>query len=215
MHTIKSNCKLSLLSYCSASKVLSENVSLASCETVDVPPPPCNVSASEVTDHNDVQNKTPVGSSPVDQKEDSAARIAEAGISIAVVSSEQGIDPCPVTGTEKQQSCDTSSQLLCETVDNCLKTVETPGTGKVSKPGKTLGDNQECTEEMDASPALHEPTAKQDEQLHPSLKISGDLEFNYSTFENFFHILHFVLWLICYLSLEKVICIIYQICKFL
>ncbi|KAF7810103.1 uncharacterized protein G2W53_036846 [Senna tora] len=158
----------------SASKVLSENASLASYETVDIPPSSSNASAHEVMV---VHRKTsPVGSSSVDEKEDFATRVAEeAGISTPVVSSQKETAPCPVIGTEKQESFDASRQLVCETVDNSLKTVETCGTQKASKPQKTLGDNQECAKEMDISPVLPEPTAKQDDDVNPSLTISGDM----------------------------------------
>ncbi|XP_054809968.1 uncharacterized protein LOC129311623 isoform X2 [Prosopis cineraria] len=157
----------------SASKDLLD-VSLASCGTVDVQPASCNVSSQKVSDQNDVQRKTsPVGSNSVDEKEDSASRIAEeTRIYTSILSSQQGTIPCPVTGTE-QQSCDISRQLSCETVDNGTKIVETCCTGNISEPQKTINHSKERAKEMDASPFLNEPTTKQ--EVNPSSKISGDL----------------------------------------
>lgn len=172
---------------------------MPSCETIDIPPLSSNVSIHEGTDHEDVQAKaSPVMSTSIDEKGDSAIRIAEeSGKSTTVVSSELGTVPGPVIESEKQQSCDASSQALCETIDNCLKFAEASTTEKVSKPQKTLDDNG-VAKEMDISPVLHEPTAIKHDEGNPSLKNSGDLKFWLPTFEILFHILCILLWFICY-----------------
>ncbi|XP_028785873.1 uncharacterized protein LOC114741775 isoform X6 [Neltuma alba] len=157
----------------SASEALVD-VSFASCGTVDVQSS-CNVSTQKVVDQNGVQRKTsPAGSNPVVKKEESDPRVAEeAHLSTPVVSSELGTVPCPVIGTE-HQSCGTSRQLSCETVESCTKNVETCAIGNVSEPLKTINRNQESAKEMDASPSLPKLAAKQDE-VNPHSKISGDM----------------------------------------
>ncbi|KAK4260388.1 hypothetical protein QN277_003511 [Acacia crassicarpa] len=155
----------------SAAKALFRDVSLTSCATADVQPH-CNVSAQKGTDQKDVQKKA-VASNSVDDKEDTAAGVSkEAPVSTPIVSSEQGTIPCTVIRTD-HQTCDTSRQLSCETVDSSTKIVETCAAGNIIEPQKTINHNQESSKEMDVSPSLHKLTAKQDE-LNPDLKISAD-----------------------------------------
>lgn len=178
---------VSFSSYFSASQFISENISSTSCE-IDVPPPPSRVlSTHEVADRNEIQRMTPVESVSFDEKVDSEAKNP-------VGSTEQEIALCPVIGTEKHNVSDTSRQLSCETVSNCLQNLGANATVKIGEPQGTLSDNvnQECTKEVGVAPVLCESTEKQGDEVtvpfindgkeaikenhHKSpLKISGNL----------------------------------------
>ncbi|KAI4327133.1 hypothetical protein L6164_019632 [Bauhinia variegata] len=168
----------------SASQVVLENTSLTSSEMKDVPSPSRN-------------ETTPVGSSHVNEKEHSVAKIAEkADISTTVGSSEKETAPFPVSETDKHQSCDNSGQLLCETVNVCPQNMGNDITEKISETQGPHSDKviQECTKESGASPQLRESISEQGDEVTVSFdklgkenvqenydklpsKISGDILF--------------------------------------
>lgn len=106
-----------------------------------------------------------VASASVDVKEDSEAKIAEEiVVPLPVGTSEQGVDHCPITGTEKQKNSDTSRQLSCETASSCLQNLGTAATEKIGEPQETLSDNkvdQECTQEVSVAAVLCKSIEKQ------------------------------------------------------
>ncbi|KAE9613141.1 putative Agenet-like domain-containing protein [Lupinus albus] len=136
--------------YSSASQIILENSTLASSEIIDIPPPSMkDVSTHEITGHNDFQRINPVVCSFVDEKEESASKLAEkTSISIPLGSSDKETAPCPDIETEKRHSYDTSGQQLCET---------------------------ECTEEIGRSPVSRELTEKRSDGIAVSI-IKNDKE---------------------------------------
>ncbi|RDY01753.1 hypothetical protein CR513_14880, partial [Mucuna pruriens] len=98
---------------------------------------------------------------------------------LPVGSSEQETAPCPVTRTERQDFLDTSRQLLCKTVSNCVTTASE----KKDEPQETpsVKVDQECTKEVGVAAVLCESIEKegdkeaiQENHDKSSSKISGD-----------------------------------------
>lgn len=121
-----------------------------------------------VADHHEIQKMIQkmklVGSASVEEKEDSEVKITEeAGISFPVVSSEQEVDPCPVTVTEKQK--------LCETASSCLQNMVTTATEKIGEPQEILSDkvDQECTKEVGVAAVLCESIEKHGNEVTVSV----------------------------------------------
>ncbi|XP_019445049.1 PREDICTED: uncharacterized protein LOC109348895 isoform X2 [Lupinus angustifolius] len=165
--------------YSSASQIISENSRLPSCDIIDIPPPSLkDVSTHEITVHNDFQRINLVVCSSVDEKEESASKIAEkTSISTPLGSSDKETAPCPDTETEKLHSSDTSGQLLCETVNDCLHNVGTCGTSNTDEPqgSPDVKVFQEYTEEIGRSPVSCKLTEKRSDGIEVS-SIKNDKE---------------------------------------
>ena len=86
-------------------------------------------------------------------------------MSAPVGSSEEDTAPSPISGTGKRSS-DTSRQLSCETVSDCLHNVRgTSGTVNIGEPQGTIDDKviKGCTNEVGMASVLRESTDKQDD----------------------------------------------------
>lgn len=127
----------------------------------------------EVTGQGETQRMKLVGSASVDEKEDSEAKIAEeVDVPLPVGSSEQEVDHCPATGTEKQKNSDTSRQLSCETASSFLQNLGTTAAEKIGEPQETLSDNkidQECTKQVGVAAVLCKSIEKQGDEVSVSL----------------------------------------------
>ncbi|XP_012574498.1 protein SWOLLEN 1-like isoform X3 [Cicer arietinum] len=145
----------------SASQVVSENISLTSCEIMNDTPPSEVVSTHGATGDNNVQRVTTVELSSSEGKEEIDMKIAEeAGIPIIARSSEQEIAPCPVKETEKLH---TSGHLICDMESDSMLGVGMHDAAKIGEPQKTIDDKatQECTKEISKPPVLCESSEKQ------------------------------------------------------
>ncbi|KAL2669113.1 hypothetical protein AAZV13_01G168000 [Glycine max] len=156
----------------SVSQVVSENNSLTSHEIVDIPPSSKVVSTHEVTSHNEFQGITPVGYSSAEEKREFTAKAEEAGTSTLVGSSELETAPCPVTGTEKHHSSDTSRLLLRDS--DCQHNVGTSAI-KIGEPQGTANDKviQECAKETGMPQVLCASSEKQSDGVTVSLVKDG------------------------------------------
>ncbi|KAG4987597.1 hypothetical protein JHK85_030580 [Glycine max] len=152
----------------SVSQVVSENNSLTSHEIIDIPPSSKVVSTHEVTSHNEFQGITPVGNSSAEEKGESTAKAEEAGTSTLVGCSEQETASCPVPGTEKHHSSDTSRQLLHDS--DCLHNVGTSAV-KIGEPQGTANDKviQESAKETGMPQVLCASSKKQSDVVTVSL----------------------------------------------
>ncbi|KAH1157371.1 hypothetical protein AAZX31_11G033300 [Glycine max] len=150
------------------SQVVSENNSLTSHEIIDIPPSSKVVSTHEVTSHNEFQGITPVGNSSAEEKGESTAKAEEAGTSTLVGCSEQETASCPVPGTEKHHSSDTSRQLLHDS--DCLHNVGTSAV-KIGEPQGTANDKviQESAKETGMPQVLCASSKKQSDVVTVSL----------------------------------------------
>ncbi|KAI9076483.1 hypothetical protein K1719_041469 [Acacia pycnantha] len=158
----------------SASKVMLENICLVPCKTMDAPLPSSNLGPiNEVTDIN-VQKDTSAISAPVVGKQDPAKIVVEVAISTGAGSIEKEAS-CLVNGTEKRACCDASTNLLCETVNNCPQVEGTSGTEKSSEPQATQIDKviQECASVSDVSSVPCGSTVKQGDEVAVSFDRHG------------------------------------------
>ncbi|GAU29323.1 hypothetical protein TSUD_226940 [Trifolium subterraneum] len=148
----------------SASQVISENISLTSCEVMNDPPPSEVVSIHGATGDNDIQRVTTVESSPAEGKEKIATKTTEeAGISALVGSSEQETAPCPVKETEKLHPSGTSGHLICDMASDSMHDIGTHGAPKIGEPQRAIDEKvtHDCTEEISIPPVLCESSEKQ------------------------------------------------------
>ncbi|CAK8539492.1 unnamed protein product [Lathyrus sativus] len=140
----------------SASQVISENISLTSCEIMNNPPPSESVSIHGPTGDNDPQRVTTVESSSAEVKEENAMKITEeTGISALVGSSEQETAPYPpVKEIEKLHPSGTSGHLI----SHSMLDVGTHGAAILGEPQRTIDEKvtQECTKEVSVPPVLCE-----------------------------------------------------------
>ncbi|KAK4262590.1 hypothetical protein QN277_028134 [Acacia crassicarpa] len=173
----------------SASKVILENICLVPCKKMDAPLPSSNLGPiNEVTDIN-VQKDTSAISAPVVGKQDPPKIVTEVAISTGAGSF--GKEACRlVNGTEMRASSAASTNVLCETVNNCPQVEGTSGTEKSSEPQGAQIDKvmQECASVSDVSSVPCGSTVKQggevavsfdrqDKEGHEasSSKVSGDI----------------------------------------
>lgn len=134
------------------------------------------MSTHEVTADYEVQRVKLDGSASIDGKEESEAKIAEeASSSVPILSPEQDVASCPVTGTEKQEFSDTSRQL--EKVSSCGQKSGTTATEKIGEPQEAVTNkvDQECIKEVGLSAVLCESKEKQGDGIAVSF-IQGDKE---------------------------------------
>lgn len=145
---------------------------MTSHEIVDIPPSSKVVSTHEVTSHNEFQGITPVGYSSAEEKREFTAKAEEAGTSTLVGSSELETAPCPVTGTEKHHSSDTSRLLLRDS--DCQHNVGTSAI-KIGEPQGTANDKviQECAKETGMPQVLCASSEKQSDGVTVSLVKDG------------------------------------------
>ncbi|XP_050907061.1 uncharacterized protein LOC127120606 isoform X4 [Lathyrus oleraceus] len=140
----------------SASQVISENISLTSCERMNDPPPSESVSIHGPTGDNDIQRVTTVESSSAEVKEENAMKITEeTGISALVGSSEQETTPYPpVKEIEKLHPPGTSGHLI----SHSMLDVGTHGAAILGELQRTVDEKvtQECTKEFSVPPVLCE-----------------------------------------------------------
>ncbi|CAI8589138.1 unnamed protein product [Vicia faba] len=140
----------------SASQVISENISLISCEIMNDPPPSEFVSIHGPTGDNDIHRITTVESSSAEVKEENAMKITEeTGISALVGSSEkQETAPYPVKEIEKLHPSGTSGHLI----SHSMLDVGTHGAAILGEPQRTIDEKvtQECTKEISVPPVLCE-----------------------------------------------------------
>ncbi|RDX90454.1 hypothetical protein CR513_27676, partial [Mucuna pruriens] len=159
----------------SVSQVVLGNTSSTSHEIIDIPPSSKVVSTHEVTSHNDFHGITPFGYSSAKEKGESTIKEAEeAGTSTLVGSSEETA-PCPVTGTEKHHSSDSSRQLSCDST--CQLKVGTSSAVKIGEPqGRTIDKViQECAKETGMPQVPCASSEKQTDDITVSL-IKDDKE---------------------------------------